>query len=476
MPEISVILTSFNHEKFIRESIDSVLNQTFSDFELIILDDASSDNSWDLINQYPDSRIKAFRTDGPGESGWWINKNILGVTGSKYIAVHHSDDVWELDKLEKQIAFLDAHREIGAVFTNALAIGEDSSPLADEQNFYSKIFDQPNRTRHEWLRYFFSHSNALCHPSVLIRKVCYEDCGLYRFDVAQLDDFDMWIRLCLKYEIHVIHEKLVRFRVRDNEANMSGNRPETRIRVAYEYHKLLPNYRKIQCFDDLVKVFPSVDKYYRNEETDLDFALAMIALEEKPFTFTQLFGLDLLFEVISDSKRAANIKRLYDFDYKSFIALTAQYDVFSLETEDERDRQIASLNQCLADRDGQIASLTQHAVNLNQIVADRDGQIASLTQHAVNLNQIVADRDGQIASLTQHAVNLNQIVADRDGQIASLNQSLTERDGKIEGLNQALADHDQEIAALRNSTSWRITKPLRFVSVLSKIFTKTRPH
>ncbi|MDD1605895.1 MAG: glycosyltransferase, partial [Methylococcaceae bacterium] len=74
MPKISVILTSFNHEKYIQEAIDSVLNQTFTDFELIIWDDASTDNSWDLINQYSDPRIKAFRNDVQKRGIWGINK------------------------------------------------------------------------------------------------------------------------------------------------------------------------------------------------------------------------------------------------------------------------------------------------------------------------------------------------------------------------------------------------------------------
>jgi glycosyltransferase involved in cell wall biosynthesis len=331
MPNVSVILTSFNHEKYIREAIDSALNQTFTDFELIILDDCSSDNSWDLINQYSDPRIKMFRNEVNKGPVAGVNKAISEIALGEYIAIHHSDDVWELDKLEKQVAFLDAHPEIGAVFTNALAIAEDSSPLSDEKHFYSNIFDQPNRTRHEWLRFFFNHGNALCHPSVLIRKVCYEECGLYRYGMAQLPDFDMWIRLCLKHEIHVLPERLVRFRVRDNEANASASRPETRIRTLYEFYKLLPNYRKLTRFEDLVKVFPSAEKYNRNEETDMGFVLGMVVLEQKSFPFTLLFGQDLLFEAISDPMRAANIKRLYGFDYKSFIALTGQHDVFSRE-------------------------------------------------------------------------------------------------------------------------------------------------
>ena len=341
MPRVFVILTSFNHGKYLREAIDSVLNQTFADFELIVWDDASSDNSWDIIASYTDPRIKAFRNDEQKRGIWGINKSITEVATGEYIAIHHSDDVWELDKLEKQVAFLDSHPEMGAVFSDVAAIGEAGAPLADAGHFYFNIFKQPNRTRHEWLRHFFLHGNALCHPSVLIRKRCYSDCGLYRFGLAQLPDFDMWVRLCLKYDIHVLSDKLVKFRVRNNEANASGSRPDSRIRHRFEYYKLLQNYRLLSTADDLIKVFPSAQAYFRGEDTDIDFALAMVAVKEHPFHFAQLFGLDLLFEAISDQDRAAHIKRLYGFDRKDFIALTGQCDVFAEETVAERDRQIA---------------------------------------------------------------------------------------------------------------------------------------
>ena len=103
MPKVSVILTSFNHSKYIREAIESTLNQTFADFELIILDDCSSDNSWDLINQYTDPRISAFRSERPGEVVGRLNKAISELASGEYIAIHHSDDAWGLNKLQVQV-------------------------------------------------------------------------------------------------------------------------------------------------------------------------------------------------------------------------------------------------------------------------------------------------------------------------------------------------------------------------------------
>ena len=342
MPRISIILTSYNHEKYIRESIDSVLNQTVTEFELIILDDASSDSSWDIINSYSDTRIKPFRNVKNMLGTYLFNKAIAEIAKGEYIAVHHSDDIWEPDKLERQVKLLDSNPNVGAVFTNALAIGEDSLPLDDAEHFYSEIFNQSNRTRFEWLNHFFYKGNALCHPSILIRKRCYDDCGLYRYGLAQLTDFDMWIRLCLKYEIYVLPEKLVRFRVRANEANASGGRPESRIRTTTEFYFVLKNYLQLNSFKDLVKVFPEEQGCYRADGCEPKFILAMAALKNKS-NYLKLFGIELLFDLISDEKTAANLKALYDFNHLAFIKITGVTDVFSTESLMEQDKQIAHI-------------------------------------------------------------------------------------------------------------------------------------
>ena len=363
MPKVSIILTSFNHEKYIREAIDSAVAQTFTDFELIIWDDASGDNSWSIINSYSDPRIKTFRNDETRRGIYGINKAIAEIASGKYIAIHHSDDVWEPEKLEKQVTFLDEHPEFGAVFTHLLAIDEDSNPLNDPEHVYSNVFNQPNRTRHEWLNYFFYHGNALCHPSVLIRKQCYTDCGLYRYGMAQVGDFDMWIRLCLKYEIYILPEKLLCFRVRDNKANASGVRPETVIRMGIEYLTMLKSYLLIETFEEMAAIFPEAKKYYQKDGFEPKFVFAMIALEknipnsiklEKNIPNSiKLFGIELLFDLIYDSTTAKKIKSLYGFDYRTLIALTGKHDVFSIE----RNRQLVERDRQLVERDRQIAAL-----------------------------------------------------------------------------------------------------------------------
>jgi len=167
---------------------------------------------------------------------------------------------------------------------------------------------------------------------VLIRKRCYEDCGLYRYGISLIGDFDMWVRLCLKYEIHVLPEKLVRYRVRADEMNASGNRLDTNIQVQFEYLQVLNNYKKILSFDELTKVFPVAEKFRRADDADLGYVLGMVALEAKPYKFSELFGLSLLFEALNDPIRARNINHLYNFTNRDFVALTAKHDVFSVES------------------------------------------------------------------------------------------------------------------------------------------------
>ncbi len=329
MPKVSIILTSYNHEKYIRESLDSLLAQTWKDFEILIWDDASHDSSWSIIQSYDDPRIRAFRNETNLGPAYGINLIIAEKAQGEYLAMHHSDDVWEADKLARQVAFLDAHPEMGAVFSNASAIGEDSAPLRDTGHFYANIFNQPNRTREQWLHHFFYYGNALCHPSLLIRRQCYTDCGTYKDWLAQLPDFDMWIRLCLRYEIHVMPDKLVRFRVRDNEANTSGNRPETRIRHANEYFRILENFLRLDTMDELVRVFPAAIQYRRREEGDPAFALAMMALADQSAPWHKLFGMQLLYRIMADPAASARVEGLYQFNYQSMTALTGKHAVFA---------------------------------------------------------------------------------------------------------------------------------------------------
>ena len=146
--KVSVILTSYNHDKFLVESIESVLNQTYRDFEFIIVDDCSTDSSWDIISKYKAlyPEIVTIRHDYNWHGGV-TEDTVRNYATGEYIALHHSDDVWGLDKLEKQIKAMETTPGCVAVFTNAKAIDDSGQDYLDEKGFYYNLFKVENRSR-----------------------------------------------------------------------------------------------------------------------------------------------------------------------------------------------------------------------------------------------------------------------------------------------------------------------------------------
>jgi len=325
-PKVSVILTSYNHDQFLDEAIQSVLSQTYRNFELIIWDDGSTDDSWSIIQQYNDPRIRAFRNEAPRRDQ--VNRAISEeIARGEYIAIHHSDDVWELEKLEKQVAFLDQYPETGAVFSWVNIIDNHGNPC-DGQGLYER-FRQGNKTRYEWLRLFFLWGNVLCHPSVLIRKQYYIECGLYNLALCQLPDFDMWVRLCFKCEIQVLPESLVRFRWLSDKSNTSAITKQTSYRHDFEFYLILDHYCRITSVEEFMKIFPSSEKYCLQPDADLLFALGMTAIELRPSAIHRLFGLSILYKLLAFPEHAEKIRAAYHFDYQDFALLSKQMQIFA---------------------------------------------------------------------------------------------------------------------------------------------------
>ncbi|NLT19129.1 MAG: hypothetical protein GXY10_06995, partial [Clostridiales bacterium] len=397
--------------------------------------------------------------------------------------IHHSDDVWEADKLEKQVAFLDANPEIAAVFTHASIIDEDGNPFGNKDHFYYSVFDQPNRSRYEWLRYFFYHGNALCHPSILIRKDHIDIYESFR-GIIQVPDFENWIRLCMKSEIHIIPDKLVRFRVRDDESNTSGNRPDTRIRGQFEFLQLLTLYRSISNVEQLVRIFPEAVKYINDQNPDALFALGMLAVEKGRNKVTNLFGLTLLFEALNDPQRARDLKKFNNFGEKDFVILTGKYDVFSIETvsnlssklAEERsstERAIQKLEIKLAEERAN-AERAVHKLEM-ELATEKADKEQAVQKLEMELATKKAEAEKSILSLGQKLKELNhqmiKIKVNRSAELSRLSEENRRREqeysllsARINELESLLAFTNNEIVDYYNSTSWKITRPFRWIS------------
>jgi glycosyltransferase involved in cell wall biosynthesis len=339
-------MASYNHERYVGRAIQSVLDQTLVDLELVITDDGSRDGTAAEIAKFTDARIRFFRF--PANRGQFAATNhCLREARGQYVAVLNSDDIFLPTKLEKQVGFLNDHPEVGAVFCRVRMIDEQ-----DRAWHGKEIFRTTNMSRFAWLNHFFYRGNCLCHPAVLLRRQCHTTVGDYNERYAQLADFDFWTRLCLHYEIHILPEELVGFRMLPQNGNMGSKRPDSIRRCRWEHRRIFDNFLLIDSPAVLLKVFPEANRYGDDVPRELlPFVLAMLALQAKSTRqIHQAFALDTLYRLLDNPQTAQQLTPRFGFDYRDLIRLTGQYDVFN----------IATIQQMRAQRQGGFRTLWKY--------------------------------------------------------------------------------------------------------------------
>jgi teichuronic acid biosynthesis glycosyltransferase TuaG len=238
MPLVSVIIPSHNHEKFVSEAIESVLGQDFDDLELIIVDDASTDASKQIIQKYEeeDARVRLILH----ETNRGISKTMndgIAIAQGKYLAYIASDDVWKKDKLTKQLAVLESNEDL-IVYTEAEVIDESGQPVGSTLSELSGgvSVKKSGDIFHEILE-----RCPLCGSTLFHKR---EDLGGIRFDerLKYVNDWKIKLELAAKYEFFYIEEPLAQYRIHAN--NTWGTRgPQGEVeRVAHKDFILVLEY------------------------------------------------------------------------------------------------------------------------------------------------------------------------------------------------------------------------------------------
>ncbi len=324
-PVVSVVMASYNHERFVGEAVESVLAQTLQDFEFIVTDDGSADRTADIVASYDDKRIHLKRFERNRGACIALNEGVRTARG-RYIAVINSDDAFVAEKLDIQARYLDAHPEVAAVFSWVQVIDDDGAPFADPTHQYYSVFEQANRTRYEWLCRFFTQGNCLCHPTLMIRRQAYGQVGCYDERLQQLPDLDMWVRLCLRHEIQVLSDRLIRFRVRADQGNASGSTPDAAARALWEYRRILDHYLRLSA-QEVTRVFPQCDTGDGIEDRDVPYLLARIALDTRTGV-RELFGLETLYGLLGTAD-AARLEQRFGFTATDLLRLARGADPFN---------------------------------------------------------------------------------------------------------------------------------------------------
>ena len=196
---VSIIMPSFNTAKFIEETIDSVLAQTYTNWELIIVDDCSTDNTDEVVAKYTDSRIRYLKNEK--NSGAAVSRNrALREAKGRWIAFLDSDDLWTADKLEKQIRFMEENK-YSYSYTNYVEIAEDSTPLG------IKVTGPKRITKAGMFAY--------CWPGCLTVMYDANVVGLVQIeDIKKNNDYAMWLKAICKADCWLLNEDLGFYRKR----------------------------------------------------------------------------------------------------------------------------------------------------------------------------------------------------------------------------------------------------------------------
>lgn len=322
-PLVTVLMPNHNGEKTIAASIESVLSQTYTDFELLIVEDASTDQSLKKIEQFADERIRVLRLQQNEHICLALNLGLAEAKG-KYIARIDSDDCWLPEKLEKQIAYMEEHPKCGACFTWVNVIDENDRVLTENESMFVKLFHQHNRPRLQWIHDFFLHGSCLCHPSAVFPLSVARELGGYRNSLVQIQDFDLWIRISRKWELHIIEEALMNYRHALHGGNVSETSPENNIRTYYEMYNVIGQYFD-NLSDDVFRV-AFRQEFVRKEAQEHNELLCEKALLLLNPIFcghaSKIKGMDLLATLLDHEETRLILREKYGITQMNYYELT----------------------------------------------------------------------------------------------------------------------------------------------------------
>lgn len=211
-PCVSILMTTYNHEQFIGEAIESCLAQTFSDFELIVVNDGSTDRTASIIASYQDPRLVVIHQENGGPS-LATNAGVAAARGA-YLALMSGDDVCEPTRLQRQWEASRAHPD-AAIFSHVALIDGKGAP-AKEAAWTSVPFNQPPMNRSEIALRLVSKGNFLCAPTAFLPKARVVEAGGLNPSLFQLQDLDLWLRLLVRCDFVTLAEPLLRYRIHDH--------------------------------------------------------------------------------------------------------------------------------------------------------------------------------------------------------------------------------------------------------------------
>jgi hypothetical protein len=211
-PLVSVCISAYNVERYLSETLRSILNQTHRNLEVILVDNGSVDGTFEVAQSFGDDRFRCFRI--PENIGGYQAMNMVAAMAKgEFVAIYHSDDIYEPTIIQKELAHLLAHPELGAVFTMFHFIDEDGRVYAGF-DLPAELARHTRLSNDELFPYMLRHGNGIVAcPTFMVRRNVLAEVGPFdaeRWDIAA--DLEMWLRLVRRYPVAILNERLLRYR------------------------------------------------------------------------------------------------------------------------------------------------------------------------------------------------------------------------------------------------------------------------
>lgn len=237
----------YNGGDYLLKTLDSLQHQTFGDFELIVIDDASTDRTWEHLSQRDFKRLRVHRN--LTNRGQTASLNMaFGMAYGQYIARHDAEDISAPERFEKQAAFLNDHPSVALVGTQI--------EWVDREGALVRRFDYP--TDHSSIVTRLESKNIFGHGSVMVRRDMLDQVGAYREAFRLAQDYDLWLRLAEKYRVANLPETLYRMRFSARMASVSRNTEQA-------------------AYAQLARQLAAERAQYSSEQTDVEQAARAIA-------------------------------------------------------------------------------------------------------------------------------------------------------------------------------------------------------
>ena len=239
--KVSVNICCYNGDQFIRETIESILKQTFNNFEIIVIDDGSKDKTGEIIKSFSDSRIKYYYQENKGLSA--SRNRAIELSCGEYIALLDQDDLWEPEKLKLQVDILNSNPNIGLVYSDVYFV--------DENGFGNNRFFMQRKPQSGWITKSLIAGNLIPCPTVIIRRnLLNEETSLFRLDLHIVEEYELFLRLSLITEFEYINKPLAKYRLHEgNTSKNLENRWKEELLILNEFSKKVSDHTLIEAIE-----------------------------------------------------------------------------------------------------------------------------------------------------------------------------------------------------------------------------------